>query len=1011
MRILRGESYLVLAATSLLLTATALAAQDGDADVAVATFRQGLAQYRAKDYVTAKSTLQKVDRNLLGNADKTTLDDHLSRVDLSIRRQAAAISAYNAAVEALQANDLAKARDQFQIAADSEYLPQALHRDAEAQLTLVTRQLAQKTAPPPPAPAAEPSPATQPVATQPAATQPVTAEVIVELPPATTMPATAPAEEATVDAGKVFSGVLQRRAKANTLLAEGKHALAANDTAKAAAKLREALVLVPELTEARDLLAQIQPSSEEPSGPLSVLEQKRKIKRQQIDVEFDTALKRASDLLATAGSAADFQEVSEAARLAENVIQANKNLYTVGEYRDRLSEVARRLDGIQARRGDWEKDQVRTQLEQMAEAEAERVRRVQEQLSQQISTLMDHARTLREEQKYADSLEVVQQILRLQPSNPWAAEQEQILQQFIVIHQQQGIEREARVQTVGSYMAERESAIPWYEHLVFPRNWREQAQQREGKGYGTLGWEEDRRIRDILKQGLKAPLDIDMEQSLGEVLDKFQKDMQISIRVKWKSLEALGYSQEGTKVGPVRLGNVTNEKALRVVLEDASGPYVGDPNELGYVVDGGELLISTKRDLSRTTVDPEVLHVRVYDTRDILRGWAWASRNFQSLGAGQGAEALEAAAGGDANTGGSETAGVSTGTGAGATGEEETEPNNRLIVVIRNAVDPSSWDPSGPARINIWDDRLVVRQTPANHAAIADLINELRRAKETQVSIEAKFVTVSTGYLEEIGLDLDFYLNFDTDKLTQITALQASNAYTNGITTGFRSIATDITSPAISIAGSFLDDIRVTFLLRATQAHQDTRTLTAPRLTLMSGTQAQIWVGQTMSYVSNWNITTNIDPNVPGGYWVETDPEVSSIDLGARLQIDASVSADLKYVTLRVRPWVRTLADLREVPVLSQFFTTTLELIDTDIQTLDTTVTIPDGATLLLGGLKSFGEAEREMGVPILSKIPIINRAFTNRSQVQDDQTLLILIKPTVIVPRDDEQRLFPSFP
>ena len=88
-----------------------------------------------------------------------------------------------------------------------------------------------------------------------------------------------------------------------------------------------------------------------------------------------------------------------------------------------------------------------------------------------------------------------------------------------------------------------------------------------------------------------------------------------------------------------------------------------------------------------------------------------------------------------------------------------------------------------------------------------------------------------------------------------------------------------------------------------------------------------------------------------------------------------------------------------------------VEIIDTDVQTLDTTVTVPDGGTLLLGGLKKLGESEREMGVPILSKIPIINRAFANRSKVRDDQTLLILIKPTVIVPRDDEKRLFPSFP
>jgi len=41
---------------------------------------------------------------------------------------------------------------------------------------------------------------------------------------------------------------------------------------------------------------------------------------------------------------------------------------------------------------------------------------------------------------------------------------------------------------------------------------------------------------------------------------------------------------------------------------------------------------------------------------------------------------------------------------------------------------------------------------------------------------------------------------------------------------------------------------------------------------------------------------------------------------------------------------------------------------------------------------------EKEVGVPILSKIPIIGRAFANRSKVADQKILLILVKPTIIL-------------
>ena len=66
-------------------------------------------------------------------------------------------------------------------------------------------------------------------------------------------------------------------------------------------------------------------------------------------------------------------------------------------------------------------------------------------------------------------------------------------------------------------------------------------------------------------------------------------------------------------------------------------------------------------------------------------------------------------------------------------------------------------------------------------------------------------------------------------------------------------------------------------------------------------------------------------------------------------------------------------------------------------------------AALLLGGQRLAGEIEREQGVPLLNKIPIINRAFSNRGAVRDEQTLLILIKPKIIIQREEEERQHPD--
>ena len=67
-----------------------------------------------------------------------------------------------------------------------------------------------------------------------------------------------------------------------------------------------------------------------------------------------------------------------------------------------------------------------------------------------------------------------------------------------------------------------------------------------------------------------------------------------------------------------------------------------------------------------------------------------------------------------------------------------------------------------------------------------------------------------------------------------------------------------------------------------------------------------------------------------------------------------------------------------------------------------------DGGTLLLGGQKLAGEVEIEAGVPMLSQVPVLNRAFTNRTAVKDEQTLLILVTPNILVQPEQEEKAFP---
>ena len=211
---------------------------------------------------------------------------------------------------------------------------------------------------------------------------------------------------------------------------------------------------------------------------------------------------------------------------------------------------------------------------------------------------------------------------------------------------------------------------------------------------------------------------------------------------------------------------------------------------------------------------------------------------------------------------------------------------------------------------------------------------------------------------------------------------------------------------ALSIAGAFMDDIEVDFLVEATQGSTTSRVLTAPRLTLFNGQRAYITVGTQEAYIQSWR-------PIVAQQAAAMQPVVAFIPTGTVLDVEATVSADRRYVTLTVRPQVAELLSIASVGFAVGGGTgvgtaSQIQLPNVEVKDLQTTVSIPDGGTLLLGGQRSVKSSEREVGAPILSKVPVINRFFSTRGEIRDESTLLILLKPKIIIQREEEEDAFP---
>ena len=136
----------------------------------------------------------------------------------------------------------------------------------------------------------------------------------------------------------------------------------------------------------------------------------------------------------------------------------------------------------------------------------------------------------------------------------------------------------------------------------------------------------------------------------------------------------------------------------------------------------------------------------------------------------------------------------------------------------------------------------------------------------------------------------------------------------------------------------------------------------------------------------------DVVPNV-----VYSGAPISRVESGTTLDVRPIVNTETMTIRLEIRP-------LSHGAVSTLGGTTTIQSNPVTIQmpilapgNQRTTVTVPDGGTLLLGGIKNLSD-DGQGGVPLLSRLPYVNRLFKNTSTMATSDTLLIMVTPRIII-------------
>jgi type II secretory pathway component GspD/PulD (secretin) len=779
--------------------------------------------------------------------------------------------------------------------------------------------------------------------------------------------------------------------------------------------------------------------------------------RQQVTAEFNNEMTQAEQALA-AGDVSKAQAHSAQARIKAS---GGRNAFTEGEnenFQKRVDELNARiekrrmeLDATSRQNADVARERAAREAETNRATERER----------KINESIDRIRALQAERKYDDALKVVDSVLFMDPNNPTALLLKDILRDIVVYdtyndHQKEKAYRHARLTLDGE-----EATIPSLEIMDFPDNWPAKTLFR-GEQSAFIDSPENRRILAQLNN-TKMPVDFSGNR-FADVVNFFGTVTQIPVDVEWDTLSQVGVDQDtqvSLKLSPMPL-NVLLDRVMNKVSQDTF-------NKAAWAVDQGILTIASDQSLRQHK------NLVIYNIQDLLFDIPnyrdVPAIDLQSvLGQGQGGSGQSPFTGGNTTGTGADPrptreertrqiidiiqANVDpqgwkdTGGDTGALQElngsliiTNTPGNHREIVGLL-----SKLREIRNMQINVETKFLLVNQNWFEQIGFdLDIIfnannNQVRAQQNVDQFVQpGDFFDFSAdgagaaggrrGLLRATPGRNAIDLNGDGDTSdpgepatrsapvvnpagwSPVGALQNSLGLVDSLVTG--DFATGILSqaPALGIAGQFLDDIQVDFLVQATQADQRTVQLTAPRLTFTNGQVANIYVVTQQAFVSD------LQPIV-GDSAVGFDPTVGVVSEGVTLLIEGVISADRRYVTLNVDAGVARIDGFAQQRVTAVAGGQLVNSADTGsfiqlptvtVTRVRTTVTVPDEGTILLGGQRMITELEVETGVPVLSKIPILNRFFTNRVESKEEQTLLILMKPTVLIQSEQEERAYPG--
>jgi type IV pilus assembly protein PilQ len=293
------------------------------------------------------------------------------------------------------------------------------------------------------------------------------------------------------------------------------------------------------------------------------------------------------------------------------------------------------------------------------------------------------------------------------------------------------------------------------------------------------------------------------------------------------------------------------------------------------------------------------------------------------------------------------------------------------------------------------DDRsnqLIIRDIPITIPVIDNLIHQLDR-KSQQVEIEARVVSASRSFAQDIGTELGFAGTTTSGR----SLFQGSPAVGgSGITPGSGIPPNPVSFPSGSTSGNGVSsglplqtnfsagsptsgfgfshrspNFAIDFFITAAEAKGVGKLLSKPRIVTQNNEKAAVKQGTKIPIQTTVNNTVSVQ-YIDAVLKLEVTPQITA---------EGTVFMDVLVENTQVDNGI---ARIQGIPAL-------------DTQSAETKILVPDGGTVVIGGVIVSQQNVNVTQVPLVGSLPIIGNLFKRTNVTVSSQELLFFLTPRII--------------